>query len=173
MPKTGGDFMLDLEILNESAKEVDKDSYTLIENAIKTSLEFMGINENISASVFLVNGEKIQEINRDYRGVDKVTDVLSFPMDLVDFIAYEDRAEEFFEGQVVHQVQYFLGDIFINLDKIKDQAQEYGHSEERELSYLTVHSLLHLLGYDHIEEDDRLIMRQREDAIMERLGIQR
>lgn len=165
--------MLDLEILNESAKEVDKDSYTLIENAIKTSLDFMGINENILASVFLVNGEKIKEINRDYRSVDKVTDVLSFPMDLVDFISYEGRAEEFFKDQEVCQPQYFLGDIFINLDRIKDQAQEYGHSEERELSYLTVHSLLHLLGYDHIEEDDRLIMRPREDAIMERLGILR
>lgn len=173
MPKTGGDFMLDLEILNESAKEVDKDSYTLIENAIKTSLDFMGIDENISASVFLVNGEKIKAINRDYRGVDKVTDVLSFPMDLVDFIYYEARPEEFFKDQEIFQPQYFLGDIFINLDKIKDQAQEYGHSQDRELSYLTVHSLLHLLGYDHIEEDDRLIMRPREDAIMERLGIQR
>lgn len=165
--------MLDLEILNESAKEVDKDSYTLIENAIKTSLDFMGIDENISASVFLVNGEKIKAINRDYRGVDKVTDVLSFPMDLVDFIYYEARPEEFFKDQEIFQPQYFLGDIFINLDKIKDQAQEYGHSQDRELSYLTVHSLLHLLGYDHIEEDDRLIMRPREDAIMERLGIQR
>ena len=165
--------MLDLEILNESGKDVDENSYALIENAIKTSLAFMGIDENISASVFLVNGEKIQEVNRDYRNVDKVTDVLSFPMDLVNFIFYEGRAKEFFEAQEVHQVQYFLGDIFINLDRIKDQALEYGHSEERELSYLTVHSLLHLLGYDHIEEGDRLIMRPREDAIMERLGILR
>ena len=165
--------MLDLEILNESGKEVDENSFALIENAIKTSLAFMGIDENISASVFLVDGEKIHEVNRDYRIVDKVTDVLSFPMDLVDFISYEGRAEEFFRDQEVCQPQYFLGDIFINLDRIKDQAQEYGHSEERELSYLTVHSLLHLLGYDHIEEEDRLIMRPREDAIMERLGILR
>lgn len=165
--------MLDLEILNESGKEVDENSFALIENAIKTSLAFMGIDENISASVFLVDGEKIHEVNRDYRNVDKVTDVLSFPMDLVDFISYEGRAEEFFRDQEVCQPQYFLGDIFINLDRIKDQAQEYGHSEERELSYLTVHSLLHLLGYDHIEEEDRLIMRPREDAIMERLGILR
>ena len=165
--------MLDLEILNESGKEVDENSFALIENAIKTSLAFMGIDENISASVFLVDGEKIHEVNRDYRNVDKVTDVVSFPMDLVDFISYEGRAEEFFRDQEVCQPQYFLGDIFINLDRIKDQAQEYGHSEERGLSYLTVHSLLHLLGYDHIEEEDRLIMRPREDAIMERLGILR
>ncbi|MDO5028493.1 MAG: rRNA maturation RNase YbeY [Bacillota bacterium] len=165
--------MVQIEILNQSQETIDEKYYTLIDKAIDTALDLMGIEENILGSVFLVDKDQIQEINRDYRQVDKVTDVLSFPMDLVDFISYEDRPKDFFRDQELQQVQYFLGDIFINLDKIKDQAQEFGHSEDRELSYLTVHSLLHLLGYDHIEEEDRIIMRQREEAIMDRLGIGR
>lgn len=165
--------MVDIEILNESDQAIDDKYYSQIERAIRTALDFWGIKENIQGSVFLVSGEQIREINRDYREVDKVTDVLSFPMDLVDFISYEDDPEGFFKDQEIHQEVYLLGDIFINLDKIKDQAQEFGHSEERELSYLTVHSLLHLLGYDHMVEEDRVVMRAREEAIMDRLGIGR
>ena len=126
-----------------------------IQNAIKTSLEHLGYGLNYEISISIVNEEEIRKLNKEYRNNDSVTDVLSFPL-----FEREDIPEE-----------GMLGDIVICVERVKEQAKDFNHSEERELIYLTVHSLLHLLGYDHNEEDDKLEMRTKEKEIMKKLGI--
>ncbi len=149
--------MIEIILSNETEKELDEKFEDIIQKTIKTCGAIMGLaDEDWEVSVSIVSSEEIKNLNRDYRGVDKVTDVLSFPMD--------------FDMDLPIKM---LGDIVINIDKIKSQAIEFNHSEERELSYLTVHSFLHLLGYDHIDEEERLIMRSKEKEIMEVLGISR
>lgn len=112
-------------------------------------------------SVTFVGLDEIHELNREYRGVDRPTDVLSFPQ-------FEDLEEEIPEvGGIC------LGDVVICREKAEEQAEEFGHSFERELVYLFTHSVLHLLGYDHMEEDEKKVMRQREEEIMEQIGLMR
>ena len=111
-------------------------------------------------SVTFVDMEEIHQLNRDYREVDSPTDVLSFPQ----FDDLNDLPEE---GEIA------LGDVVICKDKAEEQAQEFGHSFEREIIYLFVHSVLHLLGYDRMDEDEKKIMRRQEEAVMEQLGITR
>jgi probable rRNA maturation factor len=112
-------------------------------------------------SVTFVDMEEIHQLNLDYRGVDSPTDVLSFPQ-------FYDLEEEIPEvGEIC------LGDVVICKDKAAEQAEEFGHSFEREIIYLFVHSVLHLLGYDHMEEDEKACMRAREEEIMEHLGVLR
>lgn len=135
--------------------ELDEKFEEQIQNAIKTSLEHLGYGLNYEISISIVNEEEIRKLNKEYRNNDSVTDVLSFPL-----FEREDIPEE-----------GMLGDIIICVERVKEQAEDFNHSEERELIYLTVHSLLHLLGYDHIEEDDKLEMRTKEKEIMKKLGI--
>lgn len=112
-------------------------------------------------SVTFVGLDEIHELNREYRGVDRPTDVLSFPQ-------FEDLEEEIPEvGEIC------LGDVVICREKAEEQAEEFGHSFEREMVYLFTHSVLHLLGYDHMEEDEKKVMRQREEEIMEQIGLMR
>ena len=128
----------------------------LIEKSIAAVLKVENLDENVEVSVSFVGDEEIRDLNRDYRGVDKSTDVLSFPMD-----------DEFI---IVSRI---LGDVIINTRRVMEQAKELGHSNERELSYLTVHSILHLLGYDHMEDEDKREMREREKLAMKELSIYR
>ena len=128
----------------------------LIEKSIAAVLKVENLHENVEVSVSFVGDEEIRDLNRDYRGVDKSTDVLSFPMD-----------DEFIIDNRI------LGDVIINTRRVMEQAEELGHSEERELSYLTVHSILHLLGYDHMEDEDKNDMREREKLAMKELSIYR
>ena len=114
------------------------------------------LDQNVEVSVSFVGDDEIRDLNRDYRGVDKSTDVLSFPMD-----------DEFIIDNRI------LGDVIINTRRVMEQAEELGHSNERELSYLTVHSILHLLGYDHMEDEDKKEMREREKLAMKELSIYR
>ena len=111
-------------------------------------------------SLTLISPEEIRSLNRDYRGVDSVTDVLSFPQ----FESPEDFPEV---GELC------LGDVVICAERAEEQAEEYGHSKERELVYLFVHSLLHLLGYDHMEEDEKRVMREKEEHVMEHVDLRR
>ena len=117
-------------------------------------------------SIILTTPEHIHEINKQYRDVDKETDVLSFPMfekqELDDKIKNQD-----FEYEDV------LGDIVISIEKVEEQAKEYGHSFEREFSYMLVHGFYHLMGYDHIKEEDKIKMRPKEENILNQLGIRR
>lgn len=124
-----------------------------IEQALAAVLAREGLDQPGEVSISFVSDEAIRELNRDYRAQDKVTDVLSFPQ-------YDSLAE-------VRQADYlFLGDIVINLDQLARQAAEYGHSLAREVSYLSVHSLYHLLGFDHQTDQAKAEMRAKEDYIM-------
>lgn len=140
----------------------------LIQRAIRAALREEKVPDDCEVSVLLTDNEGIHELNRDYRGVDRPTDVLSFPANELspgqfDAALCEEDAET---GRL------FLGDMAISLEKCEAQAAEYGHSFERELMYLTVHSTLHLLGYDHVDEGEmKRQMRGREDVIMSRLGV--
>lgn len=133
--------------------KIDEEIEKIVEKSIEAALEEIEFTDDYEVSVSFVGDEEIHELNRDYRGVDRTTDVLSFPMD-----------DEFTN---------MLGDIVININKVIEQAKEYGHSEKREISYLTVHSSLHLMGFDHEEEEDKKEMRAVEDRVMENLEISR
>lgn len=136
--------------------KITEEIKNLIEKSIVAVLKVEGLDENVEVSVSFVGDEEIRDLNRDYRGVDKSTDVLSFPID-----------DEFI---IVSRI---LGDVIINTRRVMEQAEELGHSNERELSYLTVHSILHLLGYDHMEDEDKKEMREREKLAMKELSIYR
>ena len=112
-------------------------------------------------SVTFVDLDEIHELNKQYRGVDKPTDVLSFPQ-------FDDLEEE-----IPEVCEICLGDVVICEQKAREQAEEFGHSFERELVYLFTHSVLHLLGYDHMEDDEKKAMREREEEIMKQIGLMR
>ena len=116
--------------------------------------------ENLSLSVSFVDGETIRSLNRDYRGVDSVTDVLSFPQ-----FAEDEELDDWEEIS--------LGDVVLCTDRARSQAEEFGHSYERELIYLFVHSCFHLLGYDHAEEEAKRKMREKEEKVMKELKLER
>lgn len=120
----------------------------------------------IYVSITLTTPEHIHEINKQYRNVDRATDVLSFPIFEKEEIDEKIRTQDFEHEDV-------LGDIIISIEKVKEQAVEYGHSFEREFAYMLVHGFYHLMGYDHIQEEDKVIMRAKEEKVLEKLGIRR
>lgn len=136
--------------------EITNDMLDIVKISIAEVLKEEELDENVQVSISFVGDEEIQRLNKDFRGVDSSTDVLSFPMD-----------DEF---QIEETM---LGDVIINTKRVLEQAKEFGHSNTRELSYLTVHSILHLLGYDHMEDEDKEIMRSKEKSIMDSLKIYR
>ena len=145
----------------EEGQVMEESLLKKMEEAAGVLFEQEGVDgERAEISLTLVSLEEIRELNRDYRDVDRETDVLSFPQ----FESVEDMPEF---GELC------LGDVVICLDKVEEQAKEFGHSFERELIYLFVHSLLHLLGYDHMEEDEKKEMRQREEAVMTAIDLNR
>lgn len=112
--------------------------------------------ENSILNVIFINDQLMHEMNRDYRGIDRTTDVLSFALN---------------DNKRIETEVNVLGDIYISIDKMKSQACDYGHSEKRELSFLCIHGILHLLGYDHMNESDELVMFGLQKEILEELGI--
>lgn len=142
-----------------------------IKRCIRGALDAEGIVVPCEVNVLLTNNSGIREINRDYRNVDRETDVLSFPMFELIPGAFPENVDDLLDpGSDLLP----LGDMAISVEKVQAQAVEFGHSQERELGYLTVHSTLHLLGYDHMDEGEmKQQMRQREDAIMTALNIPR
>lgn len=142
-----------------------------IKRCIRGALSAEGIQVPCEVNVLLTDNPGIREINRDYRDVDRETDVLSFPMfPFVPEAFPEDVTDLLDPGSGLLP----LGDMAISMEKVRAQAEELGHSEERELGYLIVHSVLHLLGYDHMDEgEEKRRMRRREEAIMEALEIPR
>ena len=149
---------LDLEIDNRSGVELDASVYEKVEEYIIITLQQENVLVPCEISFSLVIPEEIQELNAEYRNIDKETDVLSFPMlefpEDEDMLTYETG------------IPVMLGDLVISTTRAAEQAEAYGHSLEREICYLSVHSVLHLLGYDHMEEDEKRVMRAREKAIM-------
>lgn len=140
----------------------------LIKTVIETCMKEEKLNNlNYYISITLTNPDEIRKINKEYRNIDKETDVLSFPMfekEEVNLIRQE---------QEKSKVEEVLGDIVISIQKVKEQAIEYGHSFERELSYMVVHGFYHIIGYDHIEEKDKIIMRPKEEHILNLLNQKR
>ena len=153
-----------LKIYFENNQEKEKVTYKLkmlIRKAVLATLEYESVEEDCEASITFCDDEKIRELNKKFRNIDRATDVLSFP--LFD----EDSAE-----YSVPEIECMLGDIVISLERAKAQAEEFGHSYERETAFLAVHSVLHLLGYDHeTGEEDEIDMRRRQSDIMEKIGL--
>ena len=144
------------EVCNETKEEVKE--IESIKKVLKKGIEVEQLN-NILFNVILVDNEYIHELNRDYRHIDRPTDVITFALeDNKDFPECDTR---------------ILGDIYISIDKAHSQAIEYGHSFERELSYMVVHGFYHVMGYDHIKEEDKVKMRPKEEKVLEKLGIRR
>ena len=123
-------------------------------------------NSKLYISITLTTPSNIQKINKEYRKIDKATDVLSFPM------FEKEELDEKIEKQDF-EYEDILGDIIISIEQVKIQAEEYGHSFERELAYMLVHGFYHLMGYDHMEESDKVLMRQKEENILNMLEITR
>lgn len=139
------------------------ESAGLIKKAVKMALDAEGIDVPCIISVMLTDDEGIQTVNRDFRGVDRATDVLSFPLNELSPGEFdEDMCERDMDSGAV-----MLGDMMISIPRCEEQGEEFGHGYKREIMYLTVHSVLHLLGYDHIDEGEmKAQMRAREKAIM-------
>ena len=138
---------------------------------IKKVIEKCFIEEKLEKSklyisIILTTPEHIHEINKQYRDVDKETDVLSFPMFEKDELDNKIKNQDF-------EYEDVLGDIVISIEKVEEQAEEYGHSFEREFSYMLVHGFYHLMGYDHLKEEDKIVMRPKEENILNQLGIRR
>lgn len=147
---------MNIGIFNET-NEVIKELET-IDKLMQYTLEKENI-ENAEFNIIIIDNERIRKINKEYRGIDKETDVISFALeDTKDFIYSDFR---------------LLGDIYISLDKVKEQSKLYEHSFLRELAFLSVHGLLHLLGYDHMEKEDEKEMFKKQDEILEGFGIKR
>ncbi len=155
----------------EAAKTLEIPWETIIENMVQLSLEQEACPFSAEVSVTITDDEGIRAINKEFRGLDTSTDVLSFPFQEFsvpgDFKALEKHSEAFNPetGELV------LGDIILSQDHILRQAEEYGHSLTRELAFLVVHSMLHLMGYDHMEEGEREEMEQRQRAVLDKAGI--
>ncbi|MDE7083282.1 MAG: rRNA maturation RNase YbeY [Clostridia bacterium] len=126
---------------------------------------------DLAAEVVLVDEEEIRRLNRETREVDAVTDVLSFPA--LDGIKGKKLQKRAFPADIDEEGNLFLGSIAICVKRAKEQAEEYGHGFERELNYLLTHGLFHLLGYDHMTDEEKAEMREREERVMSKLGLSR
>ena len=148
--------------LIDETGELSEELMNLVGNVLDTAIKAEKINEDIELSVTFVNNEKIQMLNRDYRGKDEPTDVLSFAMHEGD------------DEQVTAEgMPDLLGDIVISVERAKSQAEEYGHDVKRELSFLAVHGFLHLVGYDHGTEEQETNMFKRQEEILEKHGLKK
>lgn len=150
-----------MNIFYDSEFELEAELLQKMEEGAVICVDQEGIDsERVEISLTLVDADEIQQLNRDYRNVDKVTDVLSFPQ-------YDDLNELPEEGEIM------LGDVIICRQRAEEQAEEFGHSVEREMVYLFVHSVCHLLGYDHMEDDEKAEMRAKEESVMTAIQVMR
>jgi probable rRNA maturation factor len=148
----------------DETNEVTEEQIDMIEKLLNYAAETENVQDEAEVSVTFVDNEKIREINRDYRGKDKPTDVISF--------ALEEMGDE--EVEIVGaEIPPVLGDIIISVPKAREQAEEYGHSFMRELGFLAVHGFLHLLGYDHETEEEEKEMFSKQEQILEQFGLKR
>lgn len=157
------------EIVQIEYEEIEpKEEYkTIIQTVMKQCFtEEQLLQANLYIAVTLTTPENIRVLNHQYRNIDKETDVLSFPM-------FEKEEIQEIQKQKEHKVKEVLGDIVISIPRVEEQAKEYGHSFERELAYMLVHGFYHLMGYDHIEEKDKIQMRPKEEKILQDLKITR
>ncbi|MFD2369707.1 rRNA maturation RNase YbeY [Brevibacillus sp. GCM10020057] len=159
--------MLAVEILHEDIEPIEE----RLQNLIVKCLETAAVQEDVNGEVVvtIVSNERIHELNRDYRNVDRPTDVLSFAMNEPG----EGEMEIYMDESELAKFPNMLGDIIISLPKAQEQAEDYGHSLDRELGFLAVHGFLHLLGYDHGTEEEEKEMFSRQEAVLEQIGLTR
>ena len=148
---------MEIEVFNLTEEDLEEDLNELKKFLINVAKdEKLG---NVIFNVIIVDNNKIHEINKEYRGIDRETDVISFALE-------DDKTFNTTEVRM-------LGDIYISIDKVRSQAEEYGHSVEREACYLLVHGICHLMGYDHMTEEDEEVMFGKQEEILNRYGIKR
>lgn len=159
-----------ISIRNEQKKfKVTRELKALIKRVLEYGISFMEFSNNVEISIMLVDDEEIHALNKLHRGIDRATDVLSFPM-----FEYNDDGEiDISECDFGENGEILLGDIVISLQRAAAQAEEYGHSFEREIGFLTAHSLLHLLGYDHMEPEEEKEMFALQEEILKSLELSR
>ncbi len=160
-------------IENEVNADFGFDPEPLLREVIEAALDIEKCPYEAEVEVILTDNAGIHEINLAERGIDAPTDVLSFPMAFYEKPADYDGLESQDDVFNPDTGEYMLGSMIISCDRVRSQAEEYGHTEKRELSFLAVHSILHLLGYDHMEEDERLLMEEEQRKILNTLGITR
>lgn len=152
-----------LEMVDETGELLEA-SLQLVEEVVKKAAEVEGITEDYEVSMTFVDNETIREMNREYRNKDEVTDVISFALN-------EEGEDEL--PIIGGEAEQLLGDIIISIPRASEQAENYGHSFERELAFLAVHGFLHLLGYDHLSEEEEKIMFAKQEDILQAYGLTR
>lgn len=161
-----------VQIEKEVETSFDFPAEEYVKKVIEAAMEYAGCPYEAEINVLFTDNDGIQEMNQEFREIDRPTDVLSFPM-----IEYETPGkfdfleEESYDCFHPETGELLLGDIVLSCDKIKEQAKEFGHSEVRELCFLVAHSMLHLFGYDHMEDSEREQMERMQKEILEGLGI--
>ncbi len=159
--------MNDFVQINYNNIEENEEYNQIIYTVIKKCFEEEGLNKlRIYINIILTNPEEIRKINKEYRNIDKETDCLSFPM------FEKEEIQELMKDQGKTCLD-ILGDVVVSIPRVYDQAKEYNHSFERELAYMVVHGFYHLMGYDHMEEEEKNIMREKEENILQKLNITR
>ncbi|TPR54580.1 rRNA maturation RNase YbeY [Apilactobacillus kunkeei] len=159
---------MDLEIYDKTKDGVDQKYIDLVEDVLQFASKALELKDNTEMSVTFVNNDEIKEINSKYRGVDRATDVISF--------AIEDGEDDFpliMDDEMAAEIPENIGDIFVSIDKVAEQAEFLDHSYERELGFLVVHGFLHLNGYDHIKQEDEDVMFPLQRKIMDDYGLKR
>ena len=155
------------EITYLNIEKGQEDGEGIVKKVLNKCFEEEGLlDSKLIMTITFTTPEEIRKINKKYRKIDRATDVLSFPMFEKEELDEKIKNKDFLYEDV-------LGDIIISIEKVREQAEEYGHSFERELSYMLVHGFYHLMGYDHIEEEDKKVMRPKEEKILNELKITR
>lgn len=149
--------------------EISEDMETLANKIVKAVLDYEDWDDNFEISISFVDNQEMQDLNKEYRNIDAPTDVLSFSM--LEFEEDNEGFESDLDDYIEEELP--LGDIVISVERAIEQAGEYGHSKDREIAFLLVHGMLHLLGYDHEEKEDERIMFQKQDTILGILNINR
>lgn len=159
---------------NETNEIFPFEPEAIVEQVAEAVLDMEQCEYEVQLNVLLTDNEGIREYNRDYRGLDAETDVLSFPNLDFDtpgqFEIDEDQEADYFDPETGELI---LGDIIISVDKVREQAENYGHSLKREFAFLVAHSMLHLSGYDHMEADEAVVMEEKQEQVLKGLGITR
>ena len=158
---------------NEEGPELDLDYMEIANLVTEGVLDYENCPYESQVELLLTNNAEIQRINNEFRGIDRPTDVLSFPMIEYDSPADFSSVEEDDSNFDLESGELILGNIVISKEKVIAQAEEYGHSVKREFAFLIAHSMLHLLGYDHMEDGERLVMEEKQRNILDNLGITR
>jgi probable rRNA maturation factor len=160
-----------INIEYEADKKLEIPYEDIIKNVVMESLDYEGCPYEAEVNVLITDNETIRQINKEYRKIDKPTDVLSFPMIEYEVPSHFEHLEEMVNDYFNPETgELLLGDIVVSVDKVEEQAKNYGHTPKRELAFLIAHSMLHLCGYDHIEDEERLEMERKQSEILNQGG---